>query len=89
MLGEIKADGYKCRKAEIDFEIDRLKRICATLTERIVKEQSVTDSGAKLCEVVSGEYGLSQSIVDSLIEKVYIYPDNHIEIVWKIADLFA
>ena len=32
--------------------------------------------------------GLNASIADTLIEKVYVFPDKRIEIVYKIKDIF-
>ena len=39
--------------------------------------------------MTSVEGKLSKGLVDLLINKVYVYPENRVEIDWKIADFAA
>ena len=75
-------------KNECSVEIDRLEKQVAAvkaesqsradmLTTRTIAEQAIAETVAH------------KEIVDALIDKVFIFPDNRIEIVWKIADFAA
>lgn len=88
VLNEINADEYMSRKAEIDAEIDRLNRVHTSLSEQLSQNQSKAEAVTKLNEVVSGGNCLSQPLVDLLIEKVRVYPENRIEVQWKIAGFY-
>lgn len=54
-------------------------------------EQAKINSQAKaqiiqIAKDVKKENTLTQALADTLIDKVLIYPDNRIEVVWKIQD---
>ena len=41
---------------------------------------------AELAREVMGAGGLTAGLADTLIERVYVYPNNQLEIVWKMKD---
>lgn len=89
ILGEIDAGAYRAEKAVFDAELDRSTRALDALkAEAAVMSAAVAsdDELRKLSEVALRVDGLNRSLVDLLIEKVYIYPGNHVEIIWKATD---
>ncbi|MDR2167030.1 MAG: hypothetical protein LBE35_04155 [Clostridiales bacterium] len=44
------------------------------------------DELSNLAGVALGSEKLSRPLVDALVEKVYIYPGNRVEIEWKVTD---
>jgi hypothetical protein len=85
VLGEINAEDYKTTKSEVDIEIERLNSIKSASNEKI-KVYENTAEKKKLAEIVNSEISLTKSLADLLIEKIRVFPDNRIEIDWKIAD---
>ncbi len=91
VLRKIDAGQYKTLKADLDVEYKRLERSFAALSEQIAQIKTSRDADDKakiIAGVVSQESGLTESLVDLLIEQVLIYPDNRIDIVWKASGLF-
>ena len=41
---------------------------------------------AELAQEVVGAGGLTAGLADTLIERVYVYPNNQVEIVWRMKD---
>ena len=88
-LGEINADIFKKENAVIETEIARLNRSLNALKSEsaAMNEKKSSDDELRGLAESSLDMGkLSRQLVDLLIEKVYVYPDNYVEIVWKVAD---
>jgi DNA invertase Pin-like site-specific DNA recombinase len=91
ILREIDAVKYKNLKIDIDAECKRLESAFKVLSERVSQTRLNRETDTKtraIAENVSRESGLTESLVNLLIEKVLVYPDNQIEIVWKASGLF-
>jgi hypothetical protein len=89
VLGELDVAAYKAAKAEADIEIKRLTKALDTLKTEAAVLSAAKASGDELrllADTALGTDKLTRPLVDLLIDKVYIYPGNHIEIVWKVAD---
>ena len=89
---EISMDEYKAQKAEIDQELDRLRAIHAKLkaqTAQIQMDEQTKSAREKLAQEVAGASGLTAGLTDTLIDRVYVYPGNRVEIVWKIKDFYV
>ena len=89
LLQEITMDEYKARKAEIDGELARLDQIYTTLqaqTEQAQMNEDAKQARWTLAKKVIGSNGLTTELVDKLIERMYIYLGNQVEIVWKMKD---
>jgi hypothetical protein len=56
---------------------------------RATSAETSDDELRKIAGAVQETDKLNRSLVDLLIDKVYVYPDNQIEIVWKVADFFS
>jgi hypothetical protein len=83
VLGEINANEYKMQKAELDVEHDRAKSTQA-LFEKESTNRVACDSFRQIAGEAHKKKKLSQQLVDGLIDRVRVFPDGRIEIVWKI-----
>ena len=52
------------------------------------EEQARQTSRQEIVHSITEADILTSKLTDLLIEKVYVFPDNHIEIVYKVHDLF-
>jgi hypothetical protein len=86
ILREITADEYKAAKEELDAQIGRIKNAQAILTKDAAKKASIAGL-QQAAECAIKAKALSQPIVDALIDRVRIYPDDRVEIVWKVENL--
>jgi hypothetical protein len=89
ILGELDAAGYKAAKSKVDVELDHLNNALERLngeTLAMSAAKSSDDELRKIAETVIGESKLTRPLVDALIDKVYVYPGNRVEIMWKVAD---
>lgn len=80
---------YLERKAVLDEELNRLTRIKNSLAASINQARAgqMQQSNAKeLAETAVKSNGLTLALAETLIEKVYVYPGNQVEIIWKTKD---
>jgi DNA invertase Pin-like site-specific DNA recombinase len=85
VLREIDRAEYLRLKDECSAEIDRLnKQIAAAKAEARAKDMEASTL-AFAQKTVSGAIP-HKKLVETLIDKIYVFPDKRIEIVWKIAD---
>jgi len=92
VLGEVTAENYRAEKAAIDTELSRLSQAFNTLkaeTAVMVASKTSDDELRHLAETADDEGKLSKVLMDLLIDKVYVYPDNRVEIDWKVGDFAA
>lgn len=85
-------EDYKSQKAAIDIELDRLRAIHSALkvqTARMQLDEQTKSARAKLAQEVTGANGLTAGMADALIDRVYVYPGDRVEIVWKMKDFCA
>lgn len=91
LLGQIELDTYKSEKAVYDAEILKVKNAYAAVTAQAKlkrEEQARQSSRQEIVHSIAAADVLTSELTDLLIEKVYVFPDNRIEIVYKIHDLF-
>ncbi|MDR2022930.1 MAG: recombinase family protein [Hungatella sp.] len=89
VLCEIDAATFKSEKAVADAELIRLTRALETLkTESAARTaaKAADNERRKLAQTALAESKLTRPLVEMLIDKVYVYPGNRVEIVWKVAD---
>jgi len=89
VLKEIGADAFKAQKAELDDELARLKQVHAAVTaqvERTRGDEKTKRARIELAREVSGASGLTARLADALIDRVYVGPENQVEIIWKMKD---
>ena len=91
LLGQIELDTYKSEKAVYDAEILKVKNAYAAVTAQAKlkrEEQARQSSRQEIVHSIVEADVLTSELTDLLIEKVYVFPDNRIEIVYKVHDLF-
>ena len=89
ILGTVTAEVYKAEKTAIETELNRLNQAFNTLkaeTAVMVASKTSDDELRHLAETAHDEGKLSKALMDLLIDKVYVYPDNRIVIDWKVGD---
>ena len=92
LLGQIELDTYKSEKAVYDAEILKVKNAYAAVTAQAKlkrEEQARQSSRQEIAHTIAEADVLTSELTDLLIEKVYVFPDNRIEIVYKVHDLFG
>lgn len=91
LLGQIELDTYKSDKAVYDAEILKVKNAYAAVTAQAKlkrEEQARQSSRQEIVHSIAEADVLTSELTEPLIEKVYVFPDNRIEIVYKVHDLF-
>ena len=89
ILREIDQAEYMERKAEIDKELRQLEQACSALdtqTAQMRMDADTKKAGRKLAQEIVGAGGLTVGLADTLIERVYVYPDNQLDVAWKVKD---
>lgn len=89
LLQKINAVEYKAQKGMIDVELDRLKQlqsIVSAETARMQLDEKTKSARTTLAQEIIGTDYLTAELVDTLIERVYVYPGSEIEIIWKMKD---
>jgi hypothetical protein len=86
VLNELDANEYKAEKDVLDREISQM--ICNSETpdngSAALPVPDVNDIGLRsLADKVLAEDKLTRPLVDMIINKVYIYPRDRVEIEWK------
>ena len=92
ILCEISKAEYMECKAEIDKELVRLEQVFSALNTQTAQMQMDADTknaSRKLAQEIIDTDGLTAGLVDMLIERVYVYPGNQLDIEWKIKDFCA
>ena len=89
ILKQITMEDYKIQKATVDSELDRLREIHSNLkaqTAQMEMDEKTKSARTELAQEVVGAGGLTAGLADTLIDRVYVYPNNQVEIVWKMKD---
>ena len=89
VMKQITTEDYKAQKAAIDIELDRLREINSKLkmqTSQMQMDEKEKNARTELAQEVSEAGGLTAGLAETLIDRVYVYPDNQVEIVWKMKD---
>ena len=89
VLKEIGADAFKAEKTVLDGELAQLKQVHAAVTaqvERTRGDEKTKRARIELAREVSGASDLTAGLADALIDRVYVGPENQVEIIWKMKD---
>lgn len=79
ITGEIDRDNYRIIKADLTAQIDRQKNMVAVIKQSELDSHTKRNTAEKAKAVLS-EANTPQEIVDALVEKVHVFPNDHIEI---------
>ena len=88
ITGEIDRESHRTTKADLTAQLDRLKNMVATIRQSDLDSHAMKTT-VKQAEAVLSEALTPKEIVGSLVEKVHVFPNDHIEIVWKFAGFSA
>ena len=89
ILKQMTMENYKSQKAAVDRELDRLREIHSDLkvrTLQIEMDEKAKSARTELAREIVGAGGLMAGLADTLIDRVYVYPNHQVEIVWKMKD---
>ena len=89
VMQEIDASQYAAQKVGLDAELNQLNCAYITISAQAAKQRADCDEKNKAREIagdIAKESGLTQALMDLLIDKVYVYPENRVEISWKVTD---
>jgi len=84
---EIDIDTYRKDNIIYDMRLKELNQLHSSISKNttqmaMLKEEK--DLLRSIAAAVTSENALTQKLADALIEKVMVFPDNQIEIVWKV-----
>jgi len=85
MTGEIAKEDYQNRKAEIAQEVEKLENQL-TFLKQLSADRMQTNRTLELAKKAAGENVTNRELVEMLIDKVYVFPNKHVEIRWKVQD---
>lgn len=83
--GEITKEDYKVKKLEFDNRILELNTLIKSVSAKKELYNSKKDLVA-LCEEALSKNQLSSELVNELIDKIFVYPNDKIEILWKLKE---
>lgn len=89
---EISLDEYNRLKAEIDKELFPLSSSFSKLkeqTDNLKRSHQETENRQKIAAEVSSADTVTHEIVSQLVEKILVYPNNQIEIIFKTNDFIS
>jgi len=89
IMEDIEVNQYKQENTRIDAELAELKRMLALSESNSAKTRRDFDKMAelrKIAETAADERVLTRSLVELLIDRVYVYPGNGLMIEWKFED---
>jgi len=82
---ELDRDEFHAAKAELSASIDALASQLAII-KQAQKSRAVNKKAASFAREVANETATPRDIVNALVEKVLVFPDNQVKILWKFAD---
>ena len=88
---ELDSEGYKIKKEQLDTELDNIKRLRSSVSVEVRQSKAVKDESSeivKIAEEVKVTDSLTRSLVEALVDKVYVFSGERIEIVWRF-DVFC
>jgi hypothetical protein len=83
---DIDGEVYKTKKVQLDTELNNVKRLHSSVSDEIRQSKAVKDESGeiiRIAEEVKITDSLTRSLVEALIDNVYVYPGERIEIMWR------
>jgi DNA invertase Pin-like site-specific DNA recombinase len=88
IMGDIGADEYKASKTKVDAKLDESLRMHGAIVSE--KQKSLPDADSvQAAQTALRAKKLTDKLADLLVEKVLVFPDDRIEIVWKLSGFMA
>lgn len=91
VLGGLDNDEYKARKSEMDVLIADVKNVIAAAAEQAKSAREEYEESLrqkKIADELNAADTLTKSLADLLIKRVYVFPDNRIEIEYLSRSFF-
>ena len=91
LMGEIGTNTYKVKKVACDELLLKTKNAYAAVlaqTKQKQDEQAWQDSRKEASKAIFDADTLTTELAELLIDRVLVYPDKHIEIAYKIQNIF-
>ena len=88
-LGEIDLETYRTRKAVYDTELVQAKNVHAVITaqtKQIKSDYEIKLKQQEIMQEVGNANMLTKALIDRLINKVYVFPGERIEIEYATQD---
>ena len=85
MTQELELDKYRVQKAELDNELEQLKRVTDVIGTQTARQKASADQVSLLQRVQSVGH-LTVELVNELVDSIDIYPGGRVEVVWKAPD---
>ena len=82
---ELELDKYRVQKAELDNELEQLKRVTDVIGTQTARQKASADQVSLLQRVQSVGH-LTVELVNELVDSIDIYPGGRVEVVWKAPD---
>lgn len=91
ILGILDIDTYKSKKAELEIQLADMKHLCSVVADKAKTAQEDYEESIKNAEIaasIDGADSLTKALVDQLVERVYVFPNNRIEIKYATRRIF-
>ena len=85
MRGEIDRDAFMALKDELSAQIDVVNKQAALLRQ-LSRDKEARDKIVATTKELMNKAATIKDIVSALVEKVFVFPNNHLEIHWKFED---
>lgn len=92
IAGEIEADAFQQGKSSLDEMLAKTKSTFAVMKAKAEEKQTAENRQQQRRQILAdmqAEGTFSNELAEQIIDRILIYPDKRIEIVYKVADLFA
>lgn len=92
IAGEIEADAFQQGKSSLDEMLAKTKSTFAAMKTKVEEKQTAENRQQQRRQILAdmqAEGTFSNELAEQIIDRILIYPDKRIEIVYKVADLFA
>ena len=84
VIGDISREEYAAHKSALDAELERLGHIYTAISD-YNKKAAPDKTSIEAAKAALRTNMLTQELVGSLIDRILIFPDNRIEMVWKVS----
>lgn len=91
VLGEMGEEAYKAGKAELDVKLAYEQNVSEAISEQVKSEREKQEKAAmqkKIADELNATDKLTKTLVDLLIKRVYVFPDNRVELVYNSQSFF-
>jgi len=84
VIGDIIREEYAAHTSALDAELERLGHIYTTISD--YNEKTAPDkTSIEAAKAALRSNMLTQELVELVIDRILIFPNNRIEIIWKIS----